>query len=341
MAACSWSCSSPARWRSSRWAGSSFRIRLLKGALEAYQHHRPGDALKRSRRCLALRPLPPLRPIAFQVCGLAHSALGAVSEAERCFRAALESPSPGVQARSAVLLAGLAHRDGRLKEARELLLRGREDPSTRRDACVGLVELLINEGDFDRARMELKGAQTTLALPDPGRELESQGLLRFLGALLEIEESRPAAAKRLLEEASGALAKVPLLALRLDVARAVVGALEHPASALAALKAADARLAECGEDRTSRLASEMLLARGYVLAGAHPDAERVLGAVLASDPPRIVLPEVHVLLAECASARGDPESSERSLREAVRAGVETRFASLARQRLSGVGCEAS
>ncbi|MGC4117865.1 MAG: hypothetical protein QM765_25620 [Myxococcales bacterium] len=146
------------------------QIRLLKGALEAYQHHRPGDALKRSRRCLALRPLPPLRPIAFQVCGLAHSALGAVSEAERCFRAALESPSPGVQARSAVLLAGLAHRDGRLKEARELLLRGREDPSTRRDACVGLVELLINEGDFDRARMEAQGRADHARAPRPRAE---------------------------------------------------------------------------------------------------------------------------------------------------------------------------
>ncbi|MGC4121506.1 MAG: hypothetical protein QM765_44410 [Myxococcales bacterium] len=156
------------------------QIRLLKGVLEAYQHHRPGDALKRSRRCLALRPLPPLRPIAFQVCGLAHSALGAVSEAERCFRAALESPSPGVQARSAVLLAGLAHRDGRLKEARELRLRVAKTPrpaatpawawwscSSTKATSTGRAWRL-GRADHARAPRPRAGARVARSAPVPG-----------------------------------------------------------------------------------------------------------------------------------------------------------------------------
>lgn len=313
------------------------QLRLLKGALEAYQRHQPADALRRARRCIALRPLPAIRPIALQVAGLAHCALGSLPDAERAFREAMESPSRAVQARGAVLLAGLAHRDGRLDEARQLLLRGREDPTVRRDACVGLVELAMNQGDFERARLELAGAGSTLALQDPARELESQGLLRLLGAMVELEEGRPAEAKRLLDEAAPAIATVPLLVFRAQVVRALVAALEDPVAARSALDAVDDRLATCGEDKTARLEAEMLLARGYVLSRAFASAERVLRAVLASDPPRVVLPEVHTLLADCALGRDDRAAAERSLRDAAGAGVETRHARLARERLGQPG----
>ncbi len=312
----------------------ALQVHLLKAALAAYERHCPGDALRLARRCLALRPVEALHPLAHQALGLASSALGDLAGAERSFREAMRSPVPAHQARSAVLLAGLAHREGRLAEARELLLRGREVVSVRRDAGVGLVELALSEGDFDRARLELQGARAALPLPAPERERTSQGLLRFLGALVELEDDRPAEARRLLDEAAPDIAGIPLLAFRAEVARAMVDAMERPASALPALRDVESRLPVCGEDRTARLAAELMLARGYVLAGAADAAERLLRGVLASDPPGVTLPQVHGLLADCALARNDVAAARRSLEAAAAPGVETRHARAARQRLA-------
>lgn len=316
------------------------QIRALKAALVAYQDHRPVDAERLARRCLSLRPLEAIRPLALQVFGLAVAAQGRTTEAEKAYREALASTNPAYQARSAVLLAALAHRDGRLQEARELLLRGRAELSVRRDAGVGLIELAINEGDFELAHRELAEVRALPPLPEPEGARQAQGLLDLLGALLELEQDHSPAARKLLEESGPKVASIPVLAFRVDVARALVSAMETGQAAIRALGEIEQRLTVCGDDRTSRLAAELLVARGYLHARAYPEAERLLRAALLTDPPRVAQPEIHFLLADCARARGDAQAEREALERAAAVGIATRHAGLARRRLAEGQAEA-